>query len=94
VAAYCSGGDKGTFEEAFLEPPGITNSSQGEANDNSDNFAKPVLASGAVARAPPGRPVVTDKPNAEFEADTRVDQLSSATVDHASAAHCTNNALP
>jgi hypothetical protein len=56
------------------------------------NFAKPVIASGAVDTT---TFTVTDKPNVKFEEGTSVfGGLNSDTVDHPSAQHCPKNALP
>jgi hypothetical protein len=61
VAAYCSGGGHGAIDDAgFLEPPGITDPTQG-------NFAQPVLSNGVVEIGPTG-PVVTDHPAAKYPA--------------------------
>jgi hypothetical protein len=65
--------------------PGLTDMSK-------SNFAKPVIASGAVDTT---TFTVTDKPNVKFEEGTSVfGGLNSDTVDHPSAQHCPKNALP
>lgn len=90
VAAYCSGGGVGVIDSnGFLNPPGITGGS------NADNFAKPVIASGAVQGTFPNI-TVTDKPNAKYAQGTNaITGLSAATVTHPSAAHCPGaSALP
>ena len=61
VAAYCSGGGHGAIDDAgFLEPPGITDPTEG-------NFAQPVFSNGVVEIGPTG-PVVTDHPAAKYPA--------------------------
>ena len=61
VAAYCSGGGHGAIDDAgHLEPPGITDPTEG-------NFAQPVLSNGVVDIGPTG-PVVTDHPAAKYPA--------------------------
>jgi hypothetical protein len=85
VAAYCSGGDVGVIDsDGFLEPPPIS-------TPGSPTFARPVLASGAVD---PGTLTVTGKPSAKFEEGTSVFALSSATLDHPSAACPGSSVLP
>lgn len=85
VAAYCSGGDVGVIgEDGHLAPPAIT-------DFDSPAFARPVIASGAVD---PATLTVTDTPNTKYEEGSSVFDLDSSNVDHASAEHCPNNALP
>jgi hypothetical protein len=88
VAAYCSGGGVGVISpDGFLEPPGITGGS------NANNFARPVLASGAVEGTFPNI-VVTNKPNAKYVPGTNaVTGLGAATANHPSAAHCPGAAV-
>jgi hypothetical protein len=94
VAAYCSGGGVGNgviTDEGFLEPPGISDPTE-------SNFAKPVMASGAVT-APDADGIVhiSDKPNTKFPEGTEVVDLSPppptsllqvSEADHPSAEHC------
>ena len=79
VAAYCSGGDHGVITASGeLEPPPLSDPSR-------KNFARPVIASGAVDV---GTLTVTDKPNAKFPEGTSVFGAVVAASDHPSAAHC------
>ena len=79
VAAYCSGGDHGVITASGeLEPPPL-------ADPARPNFARPVIASGAVDV---GTLTVTDKPNAKFPEGTSVFAAVAANSDHPSAAHC------
>jgi hypothetical protein len=88
VAAYCSGGDHGAIDgNGFLEPPGLS-------DPNKKNFARPVIANGAVEGTFPDI-VITDKPAAKFEQGTNaITGLSAASANHPSAEHCPKNALP
>ncbi len=83
VAAYCSGGGVGVIDSnGFLAPPGVTGGS------NADNFAKPVIASGAVTGTFPNI-TITDMPNAKYAEGTNVfTGLSAATATSPSADHC------
>lgn len=78
VAAYCSGGGVGVISDGgLLAPPGIS-------EFGTKNFAKPVIASGAVNL---GTLTVTDKPNVKYDAGSSVFALSAANRDHPSE-HC------
>jgi len=80
VAAYCSGGSVGVINSSgFLEPPGITGGS------NADNFAMPVIASGAVDPFP----FISSQPNAKWPQGTFIfGGLTEAANNHPSAQHC------
>ena len=92
VAAYCSGGGVGVVsEDGFLEPPGISDPTK-------QNFAQPVLASGATTE-PDGDGVIhiSGKPNAKYPEGTEVvdvipgppiSLLNVSESDHPSAEHC------
>ena len=78
VAAYCSGGGHGAIDDAgFLEPPGITDPTEG-------NFAQPVLSNGVVVITESG-PVVTDDPASKYPAGSSPFALPAP--DHPST-HC------
>ena len=66
VGAYCSGGGVGVISaDGDLEPPGLI----GGSNPNANNFAKPVIASGAVDVS---TFTTTDKPNLKYPAGVSV----------------------
>ena len=66
VGAYCSGGGVGVIgTDGDLEPPGLA----GGSNANANNFAKPVIVSGAVDV---GTFTTTDKPNLKYPAGVSV----------------------
>ena len=64
VGAYCSGGGVGVIgTDGDLEPPGLAGGS------NANNFARPVIASGAVDVS---TFTTTDKPNLKYPAGVSV----------------------
>lgn len=80
VAAYCSGGGHGAIAATGeLEPPGLVDMTK-------KNFARPVLANGAVDI---GTFTITDHPAAKFPAGTSVfaARVDVTEPDHPSA-HC------
>jgi hypothetical protein len=78
VAAYCSGGNTGAINASGeLLPRGLLRVGE-------QSFARPVIASGAVA---PDL-TVTDKPNTKFPEGTSVFEATPSKSDHPSAAHC------
>jgi hypothetical protein len=88
VAAYCSGGDHGAIDgNGFLEPPGLSDPSK-------KNFARPVIANGAIEGTFPNI-LITDKPAAKYDEGTNaITGLSASTANDPSAEHCPKNALP
>jgi hypothetical protein len=84
-----SGGDVCVIDlDGFFEPPPISTL-------GSPTFARPVRASGAVDPVfDPVSLTVTGKPNAKFAEGTSVFALSSAALDHPSAAPPGSAALP
>ena len=92
VAAYCSGGGVGVIgDDGFLEPPGIIDPTE-------DNFARPVVASGATTEPDADGVIhISGKPNAKYPEGTEVVDLTPppptsllnvSESDHPSAEHC------